>query len=80
MTVATKQPKPKFVAARAVDLGGFGTAKDGSDVVRHFDKGDAIPNPEKYDTLLGLVASGYLSPANDSAIEHLAKLQKRAEG
>lgn len=58
---------PKFTALGPVDIGGYGRAEDGSDVVRRFKRGQEVPDAHKLEGILGLVDSGYLKPANEAA-------------
>jgi len=59
--------KPKFIAAKTLHIGGFGTAEDGSDIVREFAEGETVPGAEDLPTLQGLVVHGWLTPANKEA-------------
>jgi hypothetical protein len=67
--------KPVFTAAQAVSIGGFGTAEDGSDIVRRFKRGAVVEDAESKPGLLGLVVSGYLKPGDDEAIALVEQLK-----
>lgn len=71
---------PRYRAARTFHLGVAGTNADGSNKVKEFAEGDAVPARDlEGHNVLGLAANGYLEAANEAAIAELDEL-KQAEG